>query len=280
MDLKSAHDVFVLTIGDTVSKRNMYDLVQYSKVPDSPYWQGPESSIWNTPQQGINWIGPGPRYRGVIVKTRPGAYGEDGWTDAGESSYQYSFKATKGRVNFNDSANRALIHQPDHQYPVFLFTEIAEHWRFEGAFRVTGILERYVTLALIDSPLFSAAEQFEDAMYPEGGKRYVTHLMAERSLAVVKELKRSASWVCEICSRDFEAMYGVKYIEAHHKTPLATYTSEHPVSVKDLAMLCPNCHKAVHLHMRSSNIDFEDARATIQAQWEISRLTQAQSTEE
>jgi putative restriction endonuclease len=273
MDLKSAHDLFVLAVGNMVSKRNMYDLVQYSKVPGSPYWQGPEESIWNTPQQGINWIGSGPRYRGVIVKTRPGAYGDDGWTDAEDAVYQYSFKATKGRVNYGDRANKALIQQPDHQYPILLFTEIGASWQFEGSFRVTGILERYVTLAVIDAPLSSAAEQFEDAVYPEGGKKYVTHLMAERSAAVVQELKRAASWVCEICSRDFESIYGLKYIEAHHKTPLATYTSEHPVSVKDLAMLCPNCHKAVHLYMRSGVVDFEDAKAAIQAQWETSPFT-------
>jgi putative restriction endonuclease len=267
MDLKSTHNLFVLGTGDMVSKRDMYDLIQYSKVPDSPYWQGPEGSIGNTPQQGINWIGAGPRYRGVIVKTRPGAYGDDGWTDADDATYQYSFKATKGRVDYDHRANRALIRQPDHQYPILLFTEIERSWRFEGAFRVTGILERYVILSAIDAPLSSAAEQLEDAMYPEGGKRYVTHLMAERSVAAVRELKRCVSWVCEICHEDFEAIYGVRYIEAHHKTPLATYTSECLVSVKDLAMLCPNCHKAVHLHMRSGDVDFEGARAAILARW-------------
>jgi putative restriction endonuclease len=43
--------------------------------------------------------------------------------------------------------------------------------------------------------------------------------------------------------------YGVPYIEAHHIIPIASKTAEYRVKAADFALLCPNCHKAVHIHM-------------------------------
>lgn len=81
-------------------------------------------------------------------------------------------------------------------------------------------------------------------------------------------LKATRRWSCEICRRDFRQKYGVDYIEAHHKTALATYSSTHVVNPKDFALLCPNCHRAVHIHMKtwdSSYVEIADAlRSTIQ----------------
>ena len=57
MELKKTLDLFSLSTGDLVTKRNLYDLVQFSKVEASPYWSGTEGIIGNTPQQGINWVG-------------------------------------------------------------------------------------------------------------------------------------------------------------------------------------------------------------------------------
>jgi len=92
MELIKADDLFSLSSGDTVSKKNLFDLIQFSKVGNSPYWSGPESTIGNTPQQGINWLGKPPKVRAVIIKTRPGSYEEDGWSDDRKTSYHYSFK--------------------------------------------------------------------------------------------------------------------------------------------------------------------------------------------
>jgi putative restriction endonuclease len=263
MRLNTAHDLFLLGKGETVSKRAMYDLVQYSKVPDSPHWAGREGVIGNTPQQGINWIGPSPVHRGIVVKTKPGVYGDDGWSDAHERAYKYSFKAVRGVVNYGERANRVLIQQPRYQYPVLLFIHVPQGWQFVGAFRVSEIQEAYVSLSPMASSSTLVREQYEDAMYPEGGRSYVTHLMAERSAAVVRDLKSSLTWICEICNQDFESRYGVRYIEAHHKVPMSTFSTEYLVSVTDLAMLCPNCHKAVHLYMKKGAVDFEAIKSVI-----------------
>lgn len=57
MLLEKPQDLFLLQPGLSISKRNLYDLIQYSKVPDSPSWGENDHVIGNTPQQGINWIG-------------------------------------------------------------------------------------------------------------------------------------------------------------------------------------------------------------------------------
>ncbi len=146
MELRKPQDLFSLSIGDTVSKRNLFDLIQYSKVESSPYWSGAEFTIGNTPQQGINWVGNLPAIKAVIIKTRLGSYKEDGWSDDKKTVYHYSFKARKEKVNFKEKANEVLINQPQHLYPIFLFTESKEGWHFEGGFSVSEIEEKFVVL--------------------------------------------------------------------------------------------------------------------------------------
>ena len=256
MILAEGSDLFKLIGHESVSKRNLYDLVQYSKIQSSPYWGGAEFLIGNTPQQGINWIGEFPALSGVIVKVRPGSYEGDGWADSDEMTYHYSFKARSKIISYTEKANQALINQPQHLYPIFLFTDAGKEWSFEGRFLVSEIMDTYVILQR-DKKVFVGADISQvEQYYEEGGKRYVTHLMAERSAAVVAAVKASADWVCEICAIDFESLYAFPYIEAHHKTAISTYESSQKVKPSDLALLCPNCHAAVHLYMKNTQFDY------------------------
>ena len=258
MELSKPQDLFSLASGDTVSKRNLFDLIQYSKVDSSPYWSGPEFTIGNTPQQGINWVGNLPSVKAVIIKTRPGSYEEDGWSGDDKSAFHYSFKARNGKVNFKEKANDVLIKQPQHLYPILLFTESKEGWRYEGDFSVSEIENNFVVLTRKGSSTENAIHNQDEAVYQEGERRYVTHLMAERSKAVVSAAKSATSWVCEICSMNFYDKYGVRYIEAHHKTPISTYSEKYTIKPRDLALLCPNCHKAVHIHMKNSSLEYDE----------------------
>ncbi|AVV83777.1 HNH endonuclease [Shewanella putrefaciens] len=258
MELSKPQDLFSLAAGDTVSKRNLFDLIQYSKVESSQYWSGSEFAIWNTPQQGINWIGKLPSVKAVIIKTRPGSYEEDGWSGDKKSIFHYSFKARNGEVNFREKANDVLIKQPQHLYPILLFTESEGKWLYEGDFSVAEIEEKFVVLARKGSFFEHEVNDLSEVLYQEGERRYVTHLMAERSKAVVSAVKNARSWFCEICSLDFHKKYGVKYIEAHHKTPISTYSEKYAIKPQDLALLCPNCHKAVHILMKESNIEYNE----------------------
>lgn len=258
MKLNKPQDIFSLSNGDTVSKRNLFDLIQYSKVESSSYWSGKEFSIGNTPQQGINWIGDLPSIKAVIIKTRPGSYEDDGWSDEAKTVFHYSFKARNNNINFKEKANAVLIKQPQHLYPIFLLTDSKDGWQYEGEFFVSEIEEKFVVLHRKDSSTISIPLDQNEVIYQEGERRYVTHLMAERSKAVVSAAKDATSWVCEICATDFEEKYGVKYIEAHHKTPISTYTGKHLIKPQDLALLCPNCHKAVHIHMKNSGLEYTE----------------------
>lgn len=82
----------------------------------------------------------------------------------------------------------------------------------------------------------------------EGKKRLSSHFVAERNSQIVKEAKGSRPWNCKLCNILFQERYGYPYIEAHHKIPL--YKSGEKINKpEDLELLCPNCHKAVHIVM-------------------------------
>ncbi|WP_278351441.1 HNH endonuclease [Marinobacter nauticus] len=254
--LKNPKDLFLLAAGNVVTKRNLFDLIQYSKVADSKFWGGEELRINNTPQQGINWIGEPPACHGVIIKTRPGSYEEDGWADDGKTAYHYSFKARGGEVSYSEKANSALINQPQYQYPVLLFTESGDSWVFEGTFSVSAIETKFVVLKRGSGFAPGRSLPQEEVLYQEGGRKYVMHLMAERNQGVVKALKANLASVCDICDLNFSERYGVEYIEAHHKVPISTYSSAYVLSQDDFALLCPNCHRAVHIYMKKDGLQY------------------------
>jgi putative restriction endonuclease len=126
-----------------------------------------------------------------------------------------------------------------------------------GDFSVSEIQNKYVVLrrGVASDAEFSAPQ--DELLFQEGERKYVTHLMAERSKGVVKALKSAETWVCDICGEDFFARYAVKYIEAHHKVPISTYSESYVVSLANFALLCPNCHKAVHIYMKKNGYEYE-----------------------
>ena len=87
----------------------------------------------------------------------------------------------------------------------------------------------------------------------EGRMLLVRHYRRERSKALSISAKRIARsnhpeklLVCEICSLVPEKTYREDTIEAHHRTPLNKLAGSTKVMPSDLAMICPNCHRAVH----------------------------------
>ncbi|WP_439821363.1 HNH endonuclease [Pseudomonas sp. HLG18] len=256
-------DLLEADLEGLISKRELFDLIRLSKVEGSDHWYGKELLIGNTPQQGINWVGAFPDLTGVILKVRPGSYSGDGWVGADKERYRYSLKARKGVVSLTEKANRSLINQPQYSYPVVLFSDRKAFWRFEGVFEVSEIGDDSVELRRKAIGGDRVKEKYEPD-FVEGGKKYVTHLISERSKEVVSLLKSSEKFECEICNLDFRAKYNVDYIEAHHKVAISTFSSSTKVTINDFALLCANCHSVVHVHMRNSSDAYPDIKRKIQ----------------
>jgi predicted HNH restriction endonuclease len=86
----------------------------------------------------------------------------------------------------------------------------------------------------------------------EGRRRLVLHLQRERNQTVVRNKKnQAASLDCEICGFSFTRTYGSAasdYCEVHHLLPLSEVEHAIRTRMEDLAILCSNCHRVVHLH--------------------------------
>lgn len=91
--------------------------------------------------------------------------------------------------------------------------------------------------------------------FPEGKIVERTHKARERNTRVVSLAKESFKEIngkvyCQICGFDFESVYGSTgkdFIEGHHTIPVSEMTPDHKTSVEDIALLCANCHRMVHI---------------------------------
>lgn len=88
----------------------------------------------------------------------------------------------------------------------------------------------------------------------EGNPRLVAHLRRERNAAIVKQkkstvLKATGKLCCEICGFDFKKIYGDigdGFCEVHHIHPLHKSDGNVKTELKDLAIICSNCHRIIH----------------------------------
>jgi len=132
-------DILNMKNGQSISKSDLFSLIQYSKVKDSDNWGGEEYYIRNTPQQGINWIGKH-KILAVIIKSEKGKYIED------SHGKTYAFKARNGKVNKKEKANQAIINQPKDKYPLMYFIGDNNEYKLIGRFAVSQIFDKYVSL--------------------------------------------------------------------------------------------------------------------------------------
>lgn len=96
----------------------------------------------------------------------------------------------------------------------------------------------------------------------EGKVLYKLHKLRERDQLIIQEKKEMVfqemgRLLCEACEFDFERTYGrlgQKFIECHHTTPLASYAEERITRLKDLALVCANCHRMLHRDITSLSV--------------------------
>ena len=94
----------------------------------------------------------------------------------------------------------------------------------------------------------------EEAEAPEGRGLFRVHRTRERNPALVKKkkkaaLRKSGCLRCEVCGFDFQKVYGdlgQSFIECHHTVPVSELEPGATTRLKDLALVCANCHRMLH----------------------------------
>lgn len=115
-----------------------------------------------------------------------------------------------------------------------------------------AILKNYDSKHVRASVDFSQVSEEEE--FPEGKVLRRAHLARERSAKLVKKKKqltmeRNGCLACEVCDFEFSKVYGSigeGFIECHHIVPLSKLRKHTKTTVKDLALVCPNCHRMLH----------------------------------
>jgi hypothetical protein len=90
--------------------------------------------------------------------------------------------------------------------------------------------------------------------FPEGSPSFRRHLARERNTNAVRTKKANAPQplTCEVCDFRFSEFYNEaeEIIDCHHLLPLGA--ARHRVTtLDDLILVCANCHRVVHKHIRN-----------------------------
>ena len=116
------------------------------------------------------------------------------------------------------------------------------------------------------SQTFEGSENSELAYVEASEGRILTraHVIRERDYQLVKAkkesvLKKTGRLECEACGFDFEKKYGRErgggFIECHHNKPLHSLRPDSKTHLKDLSLLCSNCHRMIHVRQPWLQLD-------------------------
>lgn len=116
----------------------------------------------------------------------------------------------------------------------------------EHVFRVQTLIRKGFTEELPDVDI--AAE--------EGNQKLRAHLIRERNSKLVKEkkkqvLEKTGKLCCEVCNFNFKESYGKfgkNFCEIHHLKKLSEADGVITTELSDLAVVCSNCHRVIHMH--------------------------------
>jgi len=106
-------------------------------------------------------------------------------------------------------------------------------------------------------------ENYELDTVKEGQVLYKLHKVRERDKTIIAEKKKSVlkangKLECEACGFNFENKYGEigkGFIECHDIVPLSKFDGSKETKLKDLALVCSNCHRMLHRDISVLNID-------------------------
>ncbi len=121
--------------------------------------------------------------------------------------------------------------------------------------RYTAEAEQIRSIGSIDHLANSSPNDIDDVETgsDEGSLLLRRHYGRERNKTKVREKKdavrkETGCLTCEACGFDFFQRYGERgdgYIECHHRIPLSE-SGPTQTRLKDLALVCSNCHRMIH----------------------------------
>lgn len=95
----------------------------------------------------------------------------------------------------------------------------------------------------------------EESKFPEGKEKFKLHRSLERDSSISKKAKelrldQVGELRCDVCKFSFSDTYGehgAGFIEGHHTTPVAELSGERKTKIEEIALVCSNCHRMLHL---------------------------------
>ncbi|NEQ96998.1 MAG: hypothetical protein F6K30_09770 [Cyanothece sp. SIO2G6] len=117
---------------------------------------------------------------------------------------------------------------------------------------LNNLAKLIITSGYLNSPQVNVVDEEEE--FPEGKIAYREHRRRERNRKLVKKAKqarksRDGYLRCEVCNFDFHKAYGdvgEDYIECHHTKPVSQLKPHDKTTIRDLALVCANCHRMLH----------------------------------
>lgn len=132
----------------------------------------------------------------------------------------------------------------------------AEVWaEFEGdLYRLAAVAESIVANIKVAEPESQYSAELDNEEFAEGKVLTRVHKARERSRTAIEKkkasvLKQTGTLACEACGFDFRKVYGdlgEGFAECHHTVPVSQLKAGQKTSLKDLSILCANCHRMIH----------------------------------
>jgi predicted restriction endonuclease len=104
--------------------------------------------------------------------------------------------------------------------------------------------------------------------FPEGAVKEMTRELQQRNPKLRAEAIAEYGDSCQVCGFNFGKFYGSLaegYIEVHHLSPLSAHKVERITTIKDVAVVCANCHRALHRNGRTP-IPIEELKKIVRPQ--------------
>ncbi|MEP0859029.1 HNH endonuclease [Trichocoleus sp. DQ-U1] len=123
--------------------------------------------------------------------------------------------------------------------------------------QVNGV-EGYLSSLILKSDKYQEQESSRTSKYKEeyaeGSRTSAERSFFSRNPNLVKSAKALYGYTCQVCGFNYQKKYGelgFGYIECHHLNPLSErseceWDEEIKTSIKDVRVLCANCHRMIH----------------------------------